>query len=132
MVCTSLDSIDDDFVCTGCLEGDYFKKAVHLPEIVEKLCEIENEGKLNRKNIRFLDSIILRFSLDLIDLCRKNKNIDEINRYYFKKCIERLVKEIRDKYRDNQQVQKIKSKQIIEVLFHLCFKELKEPEHITV
>ena len=89
-------SAADDYLCAGCQEGDFFRKAVYLPEIVEKLCEIENDGKLNRKNIRILDSIILRFSDELISICRKSKNIDEINKYYFKKCIERLAKEIRD------------------------------------
>ncbi len=42
---------------------------MQLPELIEKLGEIESVGRLDKKNIKILDSVILKMSSTLYNLC---------------------------------------------------------------
>lgn len=57
--------------------------------------EIEAAGKIDKEVIKILDSCILKLSILLIDLCLQKRSIDEINRYYCRRVLDRLYKDDR-------------------------------------
>lgn len=66
-----------------------------LPEIVERMAEIETSEKLDRKNIKILDSIIFHLSSDLIHICTSRRNAEEINKYFMQRALEKIAREER-------------------------------------
>ena len=67
--CSKVSDTSEEWICDGCKEGDIYKKAVYLPEQVSMLCDIERNGEIDQKDLPFLDSVIIKYSEQLIKIC---------------------------------------------------------------
>jgi hypothetical protein len=115
------------FICDGCKEGDYFRKSMHLPEMVQKLGEYEMSGKLDGDALLLLDSIILHLSSELISVCLKPENVALIDRFYMKKSLNRISKEDSNVTGKSRQF----SEYIFEITHFLAFRKLVKGRYIA-
>jgi hypothetical protein len=76
--CSGLKDLREDFDCKGCVENDFFIKSVQLPELIERVGEIETKTKLDRNSIKILDSFIFRLSEALLRIILDKKNTFEV------------------------------------------------------
>ncbi len=71
--CVKIKDLEKDFECQGCKENNLFYKAVGLPELIQKMGEIQIKKKLDKHFVKILDSFVFRLSELILQICKQKK-----------------------------------------------------------